>query len=552
MKKTVVIPAAGLGARLGEFTKNYSKAMVTLGKMPIISYIINKFTNNDEIIILLGYKGDLLKQVVHACHPDKNITFVDVDKYEGEGSGLGYSLHCAYSLLQRPFIFWSCDTLLPEFDVDSVQYNDNWAVVSSSQREYFMNYRHMQVDAKSNVINILPKDIKYADNIYSYTGVSYIKDYETFWKSFDRNQDAFITTGETYGLVGMNSLRAIIDDNWIDAGCREILEAAKQEYSSKMEETILEKPDEAIWFIDNKVIKFHINEKFISDRVKRYETMLCEKQIKNGIRLPKMLYSSQNVYVYERADGVIASKVITPTMMIDILNRYLDVDYIIGLPDSDKIAIYTDFYKNKTISRINKYCNDNPDIDGACTINDVSCLPASTIVNQINWDSLPMMGVFTNNYHGDFHLENILVNDNDNQLYGREYVMLDWRQNFGKTYIGDAYYDIAKMWHSLIVNHNMVKDNLFTVENISKTNIRIDIHRTYIDSECEKALIEYIKNSTLYNYELSELMTALIFLNIAACHTYPYSKFLFYLGKYMINNFYNKHNADINFFKSEL
>ena len=40
MRKTVVIPAAGLGARLGDFTKNYSKAMCTLGKKPIISHII--------------------------------------------------------------------------------------------------------------------------------------------------------------------------------------------------------------------------------------------------------------------------------------------------------------------------------------------------------------------------------------------------------------------------------------------------------------------------------------------------------------------------------
>ena len=48
---------------------------------------------------------------------------------------------------------------------------------------------------------------------------------------------------------------------------------------------------------------------------------------------------------------------------------------------------------------------------------------------------------------------------------GNKYIMLDWRQNFGKTMMGDAYYDIAKMWHSLIVNHNMVHDDLFTVEN---------------------------------------------------------------------------------------
>ena len=65
MNKTVVIPAAGTGSRLGEYTQNYNKAMCTLGPKPVISYIIEKFDDNDELIILLGYKGDLLKQVIN-------------------------------------------------------------------------------------------------------------------------------------------------------------------------------------------------------------------------------------------------------------------------------------------------------------------------------------------------------------------------------------------------------------------------------------------------------------------------------------------------------
>ena len=158
--KTVVIPAAGLGSRLGSFTKNYSKAMCTLGRMPVISHIINKFSNNDEIIILLGYKGDLLKQVVEACHPDKNIKFVNVDKYEGEGSGLGYSLHCAYELLQKPFMFWSCDTVLPNFDLNKCDYKSNWAIVSDNGN--FSDYRHMEVDSNNQVIGIFPKEAEYS------------------------------------------------------------------------------------------------------------------------------------------------------------------------------------------------------------------------------------------------------------------------------------------------------------------------------------------------------------------------------------------------------
>ena len=126
--------------------------------------------------------------------------------------------------------------------------------------------------------------------------------------------------------------------------------------------------------------------------------------------------------------------------------------------------------------------------------------------------------------------------------------MLDFRQNFGKSMIGDVYYDIAKMWHSFIVNHEMIKKDLFSVENVDTNNVNIDIHRSFVDTECEQALIDWLETSDVYDRKQAELMTAIIFLNIAACHVYPYSKFLFNLGKLMINKFFIKYKDDKNYF----
>lgn len=530
--KTIVIPAAGLGSRLSSFTKNYSKAMCTLGEKPVISYIIDKFEDEDEIIILLGYKGDLLRQVVSACHPNKNIKFVEVDNFEGPGSGLGYSLHCAYDLLQKPFIFWSCDTVLPSFDVNDATYETNWAVCADFVDECFNEYRHFKINNKRDVVDILPKDVPYKDGILPYVGVAFIKDYVKFWKAYDTNTEAFIKDGETFGLRNLNHIKAYPTSDWLDMGNKTKFEYWKKVYNENMEATILEKPDEAIWFINGNVIKFHINTKFIADRVKRFKTMLCDKQIKNGIVLPQLIGYTENTYTYKMAPGIIASKVITTNMLSDILEKYLDVEPV-ELTDDEKYAIFKDFYLDKTISRINKYCTEYTDIDNECYINGILCKPATDLVNKIDWEKLSKNGVFTNNYHGDFHLENILVNNN-------QYVMLDFRQNFGKTMVGDVYYDIAKMWHSFIVNHEMVKNDLFSVDNQDANHVKIDIHRTFIDTECEHALVEWLEKSKVFDKGQAELMTAIIFLNIAACHVYPYSKFLFNLGKLMINNFYNK------------
>ena len=61
MNKTVIIPAAGTGSRLGEYTQNYNKAMCTLGPKPVISYIIEKFDDN----VLKYMKNLLYRQLVH-------------------------------------------------------------------------------------------------------------------------------------------------------------------------------------------------------------------------------------------------------------------------------------------------------------------------------------------------------------------------------------------------------------------------------------------------------------------------------------------------------
>ena len=374
----------------------------------------------------------------------------------------------------------------------------------------------------------------------SYTGVSFIKDYVAFWDAYNKNTDAFIKDGETFGLRHLNHIRAYTVYDWIDMGNKAQFEHYKKLYNEKMDATILEKPDEAIWFIDGRVIKFHISNKFIADRVTRFKTMLCDKQKDNGIVLPELIGYSDNTYTYKMAPGIIASRVITTNMLQDILESHLDVEPV-ELTDEEKYNIFKDFYLDKTLQRINKYCTDYTDIDNDCYINGIKCAPAGSLVSRINWRGLSQAGVFTNNYHGDFHLENILVNDD-------QYIMLDFRQNFGKTMVGDVYYDIAKMWHSFIVNHEMVKKDLFTVENEDADHVKIDIHRTFVDTECEKALVEWLDKSNVFDKDHADLMTAIIFLNIAACHIYPYSKFLFNLGKLMINNFYKKHYNNKQFF----
>ena len=132
-------------------------------------------------------------------------------------------------------------------------------------------------------------------------------------------------------------------------------------------------------------------------------------------------------------------------------------------------------------------------------------------------------------FHGDLHFENILLCETG------EFCLLDWRQNFGGLQeYGDIYYDFAKILHGLIVSHELINKECFTVlqnENI----VSYDLHRKHSLVKNETNFLDFLDKRG-YNVYKVKIMTYLIFLNIAALHHYPYSKLLFCLGKDGLHN----------------
>ena len=60
----VVILCGGLGTRISSETFNKPKPMIKIGKIPILEHLINICIKNEvnEILILLGYKGKIIKK----------------------------------------------------------------------------------------------------------------------------------------------------------------------------------------------------------------------------------------------------------------------------------------------------------------------------------------------------------------------------------------------------------------------------------------------------------------------------------------------------------
>ena len=81
--KTVIL-AGGLGTRLAEETEIKPKPMVEIGEKPILWHIMKTFSNNGfkEFIILLGYKGYLIKEFFFNYFLHNNDVTIDLENNE--------------------------------------------------------------------------------------------------------------------------------------------------------------------------------------------------------------------------------------------------------------------------------------------------------------------------------------------------------------------------------------------------------------------------------------------------------------------------------------
>ena len=97
---------------------------------------------------------------------------------------------------------------------------------------------------------------------------------------------------------------------------------------------------------------------------------------------------------------------------------------------------------------------------------------------------------------------------------------------------GDIYYDFAKLLHGLIVSHDLIAANSFMIEWDSEA-IRFGLNRHHIHVECEKYFCYWCQING-YDFSKVKVLTALIYLNIAALHHNPYSLMLYALGKQLL------------------
>jgi NDP-sugar pyrophosphorylase family protein/thiamine kinase-like enzyme len=503
----VLITTSGKGTRLGDLTSYTNKSLVPVGDKYALARIIDCYPIDSEFIITTGYLGHFVKEFCFLCYPNLNIRFVDIDLYDGEGSSLLYSMLQASKWLQEPFFFHCCDTIIKEplaiphsNTLFVTKHHDAHSYASVSVNDRYVSELHNK---------------GYLSNDYIYVGISYIVDTKEFWK---QAETIYKEKKTNISLSDVDCIQQMLRDYQFqykvlegvqDTGNLLRYKECLKEYPSSY--TILAKPNESLHFEKTFVLKFSSDKNL---NKKRYE-----RAIQIMPNCPTILGVTDHFLKMDFVKGTILSESNQHNEISSLLcwadkNLWKDFE-----TDSSFKKTSADFYIQKTITRLSKLKLK----DTSLTINGLDVEPMDTLLKKIPSDLL-LTDTFCR-YHGDFILDNILKKENGS------YCLLDWREEFGnQIHKGDIYYDLAKLQHNIIFNHKNILSNLFTVKH-NGAEVTVDLKCNYSLVSQLQQFHQFLQEKNLMKHKV-DILTAIVWLNMAPLYEAPLEDFLFYFGKF--------------------
>ena len=289
----VCILTAGIGSRMGDISQSLNKSILPTNKGAIISEIFSYFKKGTKFVIAVGYKKKQVKDYISLAHPDikKYISYITVDNYDKEFSGPGYSLFKCKKFLNEAFYVTSCDTLLPKNFQLNKKLSQNILFGKKVEKKNSKNYCNFEIK-KNKIEKIYEKKIYKNKNFRSFSGLMHIYDHQVFWKDMKKVINVKKTPQLSDGLTDLLKNKKLFfkDNNWIDVGKFQDY----QDYINEKSGFDFSKKNEAIYIINNRVIKFFQDSKIVDQRYKK------SKLIKN---IFPILKRKNNFYFYDFAEG---------------------------------------------------------------------------------------------------------------------------------------------------------------------------------------------------------------------------------------------------------
>lgn len=172
-----IILAAGLGSRLGELTKECTKCMVKINGITLIERMLRQLDRYgmDRIIIVIGYKGDILKDYVQNLRINTPVVFVDNSDYRHTNNI--YSLWLTREFLEEmDSLVLESDMIFEDRVIEKMLAVDNGCGTFVARPRPWMDGSIVKLDKDNNIVYFVDdEEVKRIDPSYYHKIVSIYK-----------------------------------------------------------------------------------------------------------------------------------------------------------------------------------------------------------------------------------------------------------------------------------------------------------------------------------------------------------------------------------------
>ena len=494
---TVIIPTAGTGSRMGNYTKHLNKALLPYKDRPILSHIIDKFPEDTKFLIPVGHLGQQVRDFCAVAYHDKNITFVQIEDWVSDKSGTGVTLKQCKNHVKESFWFVSCDTY---FDEPVLEHTEDCYYVKAVPEHISSLYTMF------NIVNNRITDITFKqtqlDPWMAFTGLMYIHNWDKFFTALENYKGI-----EYIPIIEKGSQISLLD-TWLDFGSAEQYQTAL----SKSQKFDFTKKDEVTYICNNRVVKWWLDANTAKKKFNKTQA--------NPTVFPKNCTYKNNFLAYEFFQGQTLYEFNNPVAFTDYLQWLKNEVWF--KTDINLKTQCLEFYKTKTLSRINKFLEKYPYLEPVNYIDGIKVKDYSYYLENIDWDYL-CTEVCPGFIHGDLHFDNTVINS------AGEFKVIDWRHEFADVVeYGDIYYDLAKLSGGFIINYANIKEHNFSIE-IDNHAVTLGVPSVDHLDIYQRKLKEFILANG-FDYKKVQTLVPIIFWNMSPLHTAPFDLFLWYLG----------------------
>lgn len=298
-----IILAAGMGKRLRSYTKNATKCMVPVNGKTLIEYTIEALVENniDRLVIVVGYKGQLLKDFIASKFNAKNLNGMKIEYIENpiyDTTNNIYSLYLACDEMAKDnTILLESDLIFKPSIIRELIENRDKDLAVVSPFEPWMDGTCTELDENNYITNILDKAHFNWGNTHSYfktvniykfskefTTRYYIPFLEAYQKAFGKNEYyeqvlkvlSFLSASVLKGLV-------VNPDDWYEIDDPADLAIAEDKFKTGKEKLVsLQKRYGGYWrFPKLKDFCYLVNpyfppQKLVDELKVNFQTLLTE------------------------------------------------------------------------------------------------------------------------------------------------------------------------------------------------------------------------------------------------------------------------------------